>query len=60
MNKPETPMTREELRALVEETLYSYAKLRSAVPWDIDNLMGAIEEHVQLRLTEAGIGEPKP
>ncbi|WP_146065982.1 hypothetical protein [Streptomyces sp. SM13] len=59
MSKPDPPMTREELHALIEETLYGYARIRSAVPWDIDNLMGAIEEHVQLRLTAAGLRESR-
>lgn len=51
--RPEPPVTREELHALVEETLYSLARTRSAVPWEIDNLMEGIEAHVQFRLSEA-------
>lgn len=51
--RPDPPMTREELHALVEETLYSLARIRGTVPWEVNNLMEGIEAHVQFRLAEA-------
>ncbi|MGW6946205.1 hypothetical protein ACWGHD_04680 [Streptomyces xanthophaeus] len=44
-------MTREELAELVASTICCHTKMSPAVQWEVDLVMGAIEKHVQLRLS---------
>lgn len=44
-------MTREELAEVVAATICCHTRMSPAVQWEIDNLMGAIEKHVQLRMS---------
>lgn len=45
-------MTREELQETVASTICCHTRMSPAVQWEIDLLMGAIDKHVALRLSE--------
>jgi hypothetical protein len=49
----DVPMTREELAEVVASTICCHTRMSPAVQWEIDTLMGAIEKHVQLRMSRA-------
>ncbi|MEV8475965.1 hypothetical protein [Streptomyces sp. NPDC051173] len=47
----DVPMTREELAEVVASIICCHTKMSPAVQWEIDTVMGAIEKHVQLRMS---------
>lgn len=52
IGRPDVPMTRDELRETIADVICNHARMSPAVQWEIDLLMGAVEQHVALRLNE--------